>query len=1115
MSDNIWKLLQIEPTADQAQIKRAYAKQSKIFHPEEDPEGFLRLREAYSRALQWAESHENAEETPLPPRTPESIREEKTQDREPSRNREETPNRKPVVPEETYTPHFVFRQDSDGPNPYRESDAYRSFLAVYKKENQKNWKLWMEYVTSPEFLAVAWEEDFCALIEETVREKAAEFRPGQEFIKSLYIAYCFTAKDTGGYGALEKQRQFHQEQGNLTVPEPIYAIAREYPIPRRMAGNDYTMKSAFINYYHLRSLDDGIGWTDQGLSGLRLVLERYIPSYIKDTYTGDQMTEFARHPMGLRLLNYFFDTAQLSSECYRTAWEILGLKQAVMGRNKLLYGRLREICLEKYPDLNEEAPESFFELNGECVAYFERSDTRLTSDSQQEASDVEDFFGREDLKRALHNRTYVEKNVLNHWITYRRSPAFLRRLRAFYETEPTLPCARQVLQLIAEAEESGRIFRQNTADTEAPASDESVSMNYRPFLRYWLNTAFRDFQELKLYLQDQLPYSPEWARRLLGLEEGQDASPVSRRVVLDGMEIEVRMHLYYVEYRADGQEVFRPFLPYRKVTALGTEELLLLLPIVLPADGESKLNFYGPDDRKLALRLQERLAETSLPPENRAKVAECLSRELMQRFSDMKNNQTQSGDAALPLRIYRETSDTLYCAEWNQDEQVMCLYVEQAQNGMRLHSSEIYDFIKDETQAAALGKELLDRMIAPPPIDCSCMAKLPETVYASKPLSPVRVLANEDITTETLNGLLEQFAEGELNRLEFSFAPSPWELKAEEAESYSRKRALVFSKKGPGYSCFYFDDTKYIFFALMKRSDSIGAAGAVFVRLTHRELPYQCVFTSFEPIRCNLGKILRTASKAEISTETNSTAQMNDCVWRAAWGGVFIQNRRVKYNLGKQELGGFPLERAFNSERQPVILDQSPDTLNQHPLELEQRTQDGTVKITQIDGIKKTLFSEAIKQFFQGDVVWLRLSWDVSPDVYRQHFAPRFFEIILTRRTGRPMQGHIILRREGDRYTMLCLQDLAERAEYYVADIRTYMDVEGKKYPKDSFLGKTMPAYLIHKDPIALRNRLDLLLDCMECMIPVTNRFAEFAPESPVKARDYDSIREEFVKEMV
>lgn len=733
MNDTIWDLLQIEPTTDQAQIKRAYARQSRVFHPEEDPEGFLRLREAYSRALKWAEIHENKEILPntdiekrKEEKTPQEIKQKEKPQSPPNRlhaplktqtpKREETSqdqdeeelrNRKPDQDKENYVPQFVFRRDSDVPNPYRESEAYHSFLAVYKKENQKNWKLWMEYITSPEFLAVGWEEEFCALIEETVREKEPEVRPGQEFIKSLYIAYCFTATDTGGHDG-EVQRRFRQEQGSLFVPEPILAMAGRYPIPRRMTGSDYTMKSAFINYFHLKSIEEGIGWTDQGLHGLRIVLELYKPAYIKDNYTGNKMTDFARHPLSLRLLNYFFDTAGLSTECYRMAWDTLGLKQAVMGRNRLLYGRLREICMEKYPELNEEEPKSFYELNSECVAYFERCLARKLEEPQQDELEAQAFFRREDLKLALRNRRYVETNVLNHWISYKRGPAFLCHLRAFYEADPALPCARQVLQYIESAEESLRIFERNTEDEKAPASDEAASMNYRPFLRYWLNTAFRDFRELKMYLQDQLPYSPEWARRLLGKEEGQDEISVSRRIVLQEMEIEVWMHLYYVEYRLGGQEVFRPFIPYEKVKALETEEFLLLLPMTIPDSGGAKLDFYEPDARKLSMRLKERLAQTALPPEDQEKIAECLSGELLQRLSDRKKSQAKNGEAAFPLRIYRETAETLYCAEWWQDDRRICLYIEQGQNGMQRHSSEVYDFIGNETQAIALGKELLD-----------------------------------------------------------------------------------------------------------------------------------------------------------------------------------------------------------------------------------------------------------------------------------------------------------------------------------------------------------------------------------------------------------------------
>jgi tetratricopeptide (TPR) repeat protein len=51
---NIWELLAIERTKDIRLIKRAYAGKSKIYHPEDDPEGFQRLREAYHQALNEA-----------------------------------------------------------------------------------------------------------------------------------------------------------------------------------------------------------------------------------------------------------------------------------------------------------------------------------------------------------------------------------------------------------------------------------------------------------------------------------------------------------------------------------------------------------------------------------------------------------------------------------------------------------------------------------------------------------------------------------------------------------------------------------------------------------------------------------------------------------------------------------------------------------------------------------------------------------------------------------------------------------------------------------------------------------------------------------------------------
>ncbi len=55
---NIWEWLDISPTTDIAKIKSAYARQAKLYHPEEHPEEFKALQRAYKEAVSRARKSE-------------------------------------------------------------------------------------------------------------------------------------------------------------------------------------------------------------------------------------------------------------------------------------------------------------------------------------------------------------------------------------------------------------------------------------------------------------------------------------------------------------------------------------------------------------------------------------------------------------------------------------------------------------------------------------------------------------------------------------------------------------------------------------------------------------------------------------------------------------------------------------------------------------------------------------------------------------------------------------------------------------------------------------------------------------------------------------------------
>ena len=953
----------------------------------------------------------------------------------------------------------VEQEQESEQNPYMEHSARKRFLDLYTGSQRKNPKLWMDYFTSPEFLEVYREPAFTALLLEDVERQEQVCPPNREFLTWLHIAYLFSSReveDPSLPGSRGRQFQLFEGAGFDGI-EAIFRIAIKGPVPKQPKGNELAMFISFSEYRRLMELAESGVWDEQAVADARYIIDRYVLSYLKEKCERREWNDVERHPAGVRLLNAFFARQSLPEELYRILWERLSLKTAQMGRTKIFYGRLREIVVGRLPGIDEEAEERFGHLYQEAPLFDNRSRQCGETDLREDVEAVDAFFAREDVQRALRNRRFVEEQLLCTWLNNKTCNSFLWHVIVFYSENADAPYAERAISQAQYLLRMKEVKRQLEEDRMAEAMPDfttsAVKFTYRPFFRHWLNTGFylaenpETGQPIWDYLNKYFSYAPDWSYRFLRTEDGE-IMPRSITVTLDSLTIEVIFHMRYIEYKADEGLVYRPIFHWDTLMdASGENDALLFL--LLPITAASY-------DRYDAVReeLARRLENTAAPEEERPAIAAILADSVCRLPLE-----------AHPLELFAENEEKLYGCSWFPREGVL-LFFEQTVMGRQELPEGCYQGIYKEAEAISLARRLLDDISSPAKFHLSLLQRLPSMVCVQPRSAQEKTLEDEAVNREELEALIRQFAQGDLLRLQFCWMGG----------------SMVFRSDGNCFACFYFEDNRDAYYTLLSLPEmyrTMESDDVQYLPFGLGKLPEYAIHHDTKSILRRLDRIFMQIGQGQ-SPDVMVDGKL---FWSVT---VHLNNGSHRYRIAKQKLGGFPEEE----ERNYIL---ARFVLSRYPEKIGMETCEGIRRMCPIDNRSRSMVTMALVEFMQNKLQRLCLSW--GPQTEGQPWYP----------------FHIVLLQDNGRYMMAYLRDDIQRAEYYVADVRSYMSVEGKKYPKDTFLGSTVPAYLVHQDAKRIRNCLDLIFDDLGDLPAITGQFARFAPESPVKPRSYEEIRKGLV----
>ena len=594
--NKIWEYLGIEPTKDKKEIRKAFAAQSRLHHPEEEPEYFAQLNQAYKEALKGTE--EKSGDAPAKGRP------------ETGRISGETMDGGLEEPSSLLLKLEKAREEAIQES--MEKGALSGLILLFGNPRQaKKADTWMRYFLSEAFLAEQFKEEFGIGLTAYILKQTVF--PWDNlplgFLQELAIAYAVTPHFAG-------EEYFE----GFTYPKEWYKVSVDNTFPVRkhiadifnMQGRECDLKNmtshilhrpankvrynAFSDYLALKEMNQKGELTEREQETWQHILGQAQINYIYERngkMPGMGAYE-SRSECVVKLYVQWLKDERLPVDTLKFIYKKFAFKDLARSSTRGLYGALKEQVVKQLPDVEE----ILYGMDGkeQAITRLYRICSRLISDNHNNydkwiyeetleiRQQVEAFFAMPEWQalkgdKALFERIYgaARRFVIPRTLA-------LGLLANLEEGDFPEPRRTELMESLLRSLATPDMMKELDYRYERTFSVEELQIGSRDFWEYFLMRGFGyrhmrirgDWESGMIYEKDgecYLPayinyiYAPSraWQRVFTGFDEEWERieTPVRRACGLpDGRRLWVEFHYHYCQYFVDETPVWEPVLDF-------------------------------------------------------------------------------------------------------------------------------------------------------------------------------------------------------------------------------------------------------------------------------------------------------------------------------------------------------------------------------------------------------------------------------------------------------------------------------------------------------------------------------------------------------------------------